>query len=326
MLVLKPGFLSRSTCRNPTTLFRIRFPEESVLLHMSSLRTDDKPTDFHENPETNHQNGSCKGNTHSSLPRRPPDHASHLGRDDRKVELLPKQKVQSLIREYKRTQHQKTIPIRKLASLIGKIIATANAVFPARLHSKESLQQLNWWIQELPKWNGRSLIPEKPESVVYTDASNSDWSANLNNITIYGKWNQEGSLLHINQLELKAIYFALCAFKLIANQTVLVRTNDTTYVRCLYKSPRRHNVSKSIKEHRGIVEFMLETKHPPTRRTYSGNSGRDRRSSITIEKGQEQLDVTSYDIHPDPEVMKPILSDKLFLLDLHKKIKTLCCY
>ncbi|GES87993.1 hypothetical protein GLOIN_2v927853 [Rhizophagus clarus] len=88
MLVLKPGFLSRSTCRNPTTLFRIRFPEESVLLHMSSLRTDDKPTDFHENPETNHQNGSCKGNTHSSLPRRPPDHASHLGRDDRKVELV----------------------------------------------------------------------------------------------------------------------------------------------------------------------------------------------------------------------------------------------
>ncbi|CAB5371559.1 unnamed protein product [Rhizophagus irregularis] len=79
------------------------------------------------------------------------------------------------------------IPVRKLASLIGKITATTDAMFPARLHSRallrdkniglkkqgwnaiielspESIAQLEWWTKNLPLWNGRSLIPEEPKS------------------------------------------------------------------------------------------------------------------------------------------------------------------
>ncbi|CAB5309055.1 unnamed protein product [Rhizophagus irregularis] len=166
---------------------------------------------------------------------------------------LPRQKIHKLIHECKKTQHLKTIPTRKLASLIGKIIATANAIFPARLYSRallrdknnglkmsgwngmttlseESLQQLNWWIQELLKWNGKSMLPDKPTSIIYTDASISGWGVTQNNWTIHGSWNQEECQLHINHLEMKAIHFALRTFNQVMNQTVLIRTDNTTCV------------------------------------------------------------------------------------------------
>jgi hypothetical protein len=167
---------------------------------------------------------------------------------------LPKAKLRSIVRECQKAKHLRCLPIRNLASLIGKIVATTNAILPARLHSRallrdknrglhlngwngsvtlseESLIQLDWWIKELPKWNGKTMIPEVPQSIIYTDASNLGWGATLNNqLTIHGKWNWQERLLHINHLELKAIHFALLAFKDISNQSVLIRTDNTTCV------------------------------------------------------------------------------------------------
>src|SRR5689334_15587053 len=106
-----------------------------------------------------------------------------------------------------------------------------NTIFPARLYSRsllrdkslalkrngwncwvtlseDSLFQLDWWIQKLPDCNGRSLIPENLTNILYTDASNTGWGASLENgPTIHGHWTYQEQLLHINQLEIKAIYF-----------------------------------------------------------------------------------------------------------------------
>ena len=46
---------------------------------------------------------------------------------------LPNQKLRSLIRECRKVKECRILPVRKLASLIGKISATTNAMFPARL-------------------------------------------------------------------------------------------------------------------------------------------------------------------------------------------------
>src|SRR5256885_2369769 len=112
-----------------------------------------------------------------------------------------------------------------------------NAIFPARLYSRsllwdknlalqkkgwngwvtlseDSLSQLDWWIQKLPDCNRRSLIPKNPTNILYTDASNTGWGASLENgLTIHRHWTHQERLLHINQLEMKAIYFAIRAFK-----------------------------------------------------------------------------------------------------------------
>ncbi|CAB4399778.1 unnamed protein product [Rhizophagus irregularis] len=41
--------------------------------------------------------------------------------------------------------------------------------------SDESKLQLEWWIKNLPFWNGRSLIQEEPSTIIYTDVSNTGW-------------------------------------------------------------------------------------------------------------------------------------------------------
>jgi ribonuclease HI len=166
---------------------------------------------------------------------------------------LPKFKVKDLIRECKKMKEKKVVPVRKLAALIEKISATANAIFPARLNSRallrdkittikkkgwnsqatlslESLNQLDWWIEKLPHWNGKSLIPEVPKTTLYTDASISGWGATRENCVIYGRWLIHEQSLHINALELSAIMLAIKTFKDIQNQTVLIRTDNMTSV------------------------------------------------------------------------------------------------
>jgi hypothetical protein len=92
---------------------------------------------------------------------------------------LPRQKIRDLIQECKKVIIAKTLPICKLASLIGKMSTTANAVFPVRLQlrtllrnknyglklkgwngsitlSVESISQLKWWIQNLSLWNEKA--------------------------------------------------------------------------------------------------------------------------------------------------------------------------
>jgi len=88
--------------------------------------------------------------------------------------------------------------------------ATTNAVFPARLQSRallrdknrglrlkgwngtitlsdESILQLEWWIKNLPLWNGKSLIPEEPATTIYTDALISGWGVSRKNCVIHGR-------------------------------------------------------------------------------------------------------------------------------------------
>src|SRR5947207_1207486 len=58
--------------------------------------------------------------------------------------------------------------------------------------SEDSLSQLDWWIQKLPDCNGRSLIPENPTNILYTDASNTGWGASLENgLMIHGHWTHQ---------------------------------------------------------------------------------------------------------------------------------------
>ena len=79
--------------------------------------------------------------------------------------------------------------------------------------SNESITQLDWWIQNLSHWNGKSMIPEVSKTTIFTDASISGWGASRENCTIHGRWSTMERQLHINLLELQAILFALMAFK-----------------------------------------------------------------------------------------------------------------
>jgi hypothetical protein len=183
--------------------------------------------------------------------------------DTVKMELrLPLDKVHKIRRETKSLlQRTAAIPIRKVASLVGLCNSTTQAVFPARFRvwslirdiqaslnannndwnglmmiSPTSREDLRWWSLELTDWNGRSLLAERPEITIDTDASDLGWGFAITaSPTIpatpqaSGTWTPAEQGLSINYRELKTVYFALrINERHWAGRTILVRTDNMT--------------------------------------------------------------------------------------------------
>ena len=155
---------------------------------------------------------------------------------------------------------QPTCPVRQFMSLIGLLTATEKQVHLGRLHMRpiqwhlknhwrvpESLEKvipipkslhphLQWWLQENNVLSGQTLHPISHARQLFTDASKEGWGAHLNECTARGSWSLPESKLHINFLELKAVFLALKEFKdLCTGQIVLVATDNTTVVSYINK-------------------------------------------------------------------------------------------
>ena len=79
--------------------------------------------------------------------------------------------------------------------------------------------------------------PIKHALQIFTDVSKEGWGAHLNDHTARGSWSLPESKLHINYLELKAVFLALKEFQdLCPNiKRVLVATDNTTVVSYINK-------------------------------------------------------------------------------------------
>ena len=146
-------------------------------------------------------------------------------------------------------------PVRQFMSLIGLLTATEKQVHLGRLHMRpiqwhlknnwrvpESLEKvipaprslhphLRWWLEKSNVLPGQPLHPLKHALQIFTDASKEGWGAQLNERTARGTWSIPESKLHINHLELKAVFLALKEFQdLCSNNIVLVATDNTTVV------------------------------------------------------------------------------------------------
>ena len=124
-------------------------------------------------------------------------------------------------------------PVRQFMSLIGLLTATEKQVHLGRLHMRpiqwhlknhwripESLEKvipipkslhphLQWWLEEDNVLTGQSLHPIKHTLQIFTDASKEGRGAHLNEYTARGARSLPESKLHINNLELKAVFLAL---------------------------------------------------------------------------------------------------------------------
>ena len=95
---------------------------------------------------------------------------------------------------------------------------------------------LKWWLEESNVLPGQPLHPLKHALQIFTDASKEGWGAHLNERTARGTWSLPKSKLHINHLELKAVFLALKEFQdLCSNNIVLVATDNTTVVAYINK-------------------------------------------------------------------------------------------
>ena len=151
-------------------------------------------------------------------------------------------------------------PVRQFMSLIGLLTATEKQVHLGRLHMRpiqwhlknnwrvpESLEKiiplprslhphLRWWLEENNVLQGQPLHPMKHALQIFTDASKEGWGAHLNEFTARGSWSVPESKMHINYLELKAVFLALKEFQgLCVGRIVLVATDNTTVVAYINK-------------------------------------------------------------------------------------------
>ena len=83
---------------------------------------------------------------------------------------------------------------------------------------------------------GQPLHPLKHALQIFTDPSKEGWGTHLKEHTARGTWFIPESKLHINHLELKAVFLALKEFQdLCSNNIVLVATDNTTVVAYIIK-------------------------------------------------------------------------------------------
>ena len=93
-----------------------------------------------------------------------------------------------------------------------------------------------WWLSEDNVLTGQPLHPIKHALQIFTDASKEGWGAHLNEHTARGSWSLPESKLHINYLELKAVFLALKEFQdFCTDKIVLVATDNTTVVSYINK-------------------------------------------------------------------------------------------
>jgi ribonuclease HI len=110
------------------------------------------------------------------------------------------------------------------------------------LLSPETLAHLRWWTQRDNVMIGTALHQPQAVVVVYTDASLEGWGAHCTHLHAQGVWSPQEKSLHINLLELKAVFQALQAFqKFLINKPVQIATDNTTVVAYINKQGGTHS-------------------------------------------------------------------------------------
>ena len=97
--------------------------------------------------------------------------------------------------------------------------------------SSSAKDELTWWIENVDK-AFNPISHGNPTIELRTDASKKGWGAYLDGDTNQGLWSVSESQLHISELELKAVHFAVQAFgeRLQNKQIKILCDNSTTVV------------------------------------------------------------------------------------------------
>lgn len=207
----------------------------------------------------------------------PSQQIDHLGFhiDTLKMALsVPGSKIRDLRREATKLLQAAAIPLRRLASFIGRAMSMTVAIFPARLKTRhliqvqnealarnnswtesvtldnQSREDLDWWRTSLSTWNGHGFLPQKSEIDVFTDASQEAWGIVYEDQEISKPWSPEEYPHHINYKELKVIWY-LIQRPDMRGRTIQVICDNTTAIAQINKfggtrSPQLLELATSI--------------------------------------------------------------------------------
>ena len=69
------------------------------------------------------------------------------------------------------------------------------------------MDEIQWWIQNLPLQNGKAMITPAPDMIVSSNASKKGWGAAYKTSQTGGRWSRKDRKLHINILEMNSADF-----------------------------------------------------------------------------------------------------------------------
>ena len=186
---------------------------------------------------------------------------------------VPQTRQMKILETVRMVSQKTSISARAFLSLLGQLNAAADFVMLGRLHLRplqmslhnqwqpqklplchqicmttEILQHLKWWLQEICYHQGVPLKIDPPSHTIFTNASLSGWGAHVEpeGLLFHGLWTEDQSRLHINVLEMKAIFLSLSrAAHKVKNSTVLVSTDYTTVVAYIRHQGGTHSTELS---------------------------------------------------------------------------------
>ena len=96
---------------------------------------------------------------------------------------------------------------------------------------EEARRDLSWWMVRDHLLTGVRFGTPVPDLHLYSDASSSGWGAHLLDQNVSGVWSAQEKLLHINLLEMKALFLGLQAFQeVVAGHHVTAMCDNSTVV------------------------------------------------------------------------------------------------
>ena len=110
---------------------------------------------------------------------------------------------------------------------------------------EEARRDLSWWMVKDHLLTGVRFGAPVPDLHLYSDASSSGWGAHLLDQNVSGVWSDQEKLLHINLLEMKALFLGLQDFQEdVAGHHVTAMCDNSTVV--AYVNKQGGTVSRSL--------------------------------------------------------------------------------
>ena len=110
--------------------------------------------------------------------------------------------------------------------------------------TQEIREDLSWWTAKSRLLQGVPFGTLPPGLLLFTDASCAGWGAHLLDQRASGKWSDEEKMLHINLLEMKAVWLGLQSFqKIVTAHRVTVMCDNSTVVAYVSKQGGTHSRS-----------------------------------------------------------------------------------
>ena len=110
---------------------------------------------------------------------------------------------------------------------------------------EEARRDLSWWMVRDHLLTGVRFGTPVPDLHLYSDASLSGWGAHLLDQNVSGVWSDQEKLLHINLLEMKALFLALQAFQEdVSGRHVTTMCDNSTVV--AYVNKQGGTVSRAL--------------------------------------------------------------------------------